>query len=524
MNISRSRQVIAELVARGVSEFCVCAGARNAPLVKILNQAQGLKVWSFFDERSAAFFALGRGKVQGQPLAIVTTSGTAVAELLPAVVEAHYSGVGLVLLTADRPSRFRKTASPQVIEQVGIFSHYVSHTFDLEGSQNLDLSQWPGRTCIHVNVCFDEPLLDEPIPELLFTLKRHKTSGKETTRNVGGQESVARFFRTCQKPLVLVGELSAADRQSVLDVLRDYKGPFYCEALSGLRDATELQQKQLKSGGRVLKSALALQYYDGVIRIGRVPTLRLWRDLENALSYLPVLSLSDLPFSGLAREKVAALSMTELKHVFAQIKPWDWRPLGDLDVKAQLQQLALIERFPCSEQTLVYQISKHLPPHSRVFLGNSLPIREWDSAALREGQHQFFGNRGVNGIDGVVSTFLGVCEENSCNFALIGDLTALYDLSAPWILKQMTVHDVVIGVINNGGGKIFARMFQDAAFENRHELEFSHWAALWQLEYKKIVRAADFTVDTFSGRKILEIRPEEQQTLDFWQAYDQFKL
>ena len=123
MNLNRSVQILQELTAHGVEDFCVCAGARNAPLVKALHHAQGIHVYNFFDERSAAFFALGVAKRKKAPAVVVTTSGTAVAELLPAVVEAHYSGVPLVLLTADRPPQYRHSGAPQSIKQIGFFSH-----------------------------------------------------------------------------------------------------------------------------------------------------------------------------------------------------------------------------------------------------------------------------------------------------------------------------------------------------------------------------------------------------------------
>src|SRR2546430_1412254 len=125
-NVERARQPIADARARGASDFCVCAGSRNAPLLAVLSVTPGIRLFSFVDERSAAFFALGRAKLTGKPSAVVTTSGTAVAELLPAVVEAFYSGTPLIVITADRPARYRGTGAPQCIEQEGIFGLYAS--------------------------------------------------------------------------------------------------------------------------------------------------------------------------------------------------------------------------------------------------------------------------------------------------------------------------------------------------------------------------------------------------------------
>jgi len=120
-NLADARRVIGSAQELGVRDFCVCGGSRNAPLLAVVGAA-----YSFVDERSAAFFALGRIKLTGRPVAVITTSGTAAAELLPAAIEAHYSGLPLILITADRPARYRGTGAPQAIEQEGIFGVYAS--------------------------------------------------------------------------------------------------------------------------------------------------------------------------------------------------------------------------------------------------------------------------------------------------------------------------------------------------------------------------------------------------------------
>ncbi|MBV9495262.1 MAG: hypothetical protein JOZ54_13520 [Acidobacteria bacterium] len=147
-NISAARALVATIRELGVRDFCVCAGSRNSPLLAVL---AGTPVYSFVDERSAAFFALGRAKRDELPVAVVTTSGTAVAELLPAAIEAHYSGVPLVLVTADRPARFRGTGAPQSIEQLGIFGVYAAS----------DPATWDRKRALHLNIEFEEPLIDE---------------------------------------------------------------------------------------------------------------------------------------------------------------------------------------------------------------------------------------------------------------------------------------------------------------------------------------------------------------------------
>jgi 2-succinyl-5-enolpyruvyl-6-hydroxy-3-cyclohexene-1-carboxylate synthase len=148
LNNARAGRLIDAVRALGATEFCVCAGSRNSPLLAVLG-ASALRLFSFVDERSAAFFALGRIKLHGHPVAVVTTSGTAVAELLPAAVEAFYSGLPLILISADRPARFRGTGAPQSIEQAGIFGVYAE----------TELETWSRSKPVHVNIEFEEPLL-----------------------------------------------------------------------------------------------------------------------------------------------------------------------------------------------------------------------------------------------------------------------------------------------------------------------------------------------------------------------------
>lgn len=148
-NVHRASRLIDDVRAAGVTDVCVCAGSRNSPLLVVLGARADVRLFSFVDERSAAFFALGRAKALDAPVAVVTTSGTAAAELLPAAIEAHYSGIPLILITADRPARFRGTGAPQSIEQEGLFGVYAETSMET----------WTRKRPLHINIAFDEPLL-----------------------------------------------------------------------------------------------------------------------------------------------------------------------------------------------------------------------------------------------------------------------------------------------------------------------------------------------------------------------------
>ena len=143
-NLEIARRIIDDVRALGVADFCVCSGSRNAPLIAVIDRA-----YSFVDERSAAFFAVGRARRDDRPVTVITTSGTAAAELLPAAIEAYYSGTPIVLITADRPARYRGTGAPQAIEQESLFGVYAARSIE----------SWNRRMPLHINVEFDEPLL-----------------------------------------------------------------------------------------------------------------------------------------------------------------------------------------------------------------------------------------------------------------------------------------------------------------------------------------------------------------------------
>jgi len=510
-NLDLARRLIDDVRAAGVAEFCVCAGSRNSPLLAILGSSasrllgssepenprtrgpEELRLFSFIDERSAAFFALGRVKLHGNPVAIVTTSGTAVAELLPATIEAYYSGIPLVLISADRPARFRGTAAPQCIEQVGLFGPYAETSLDT----------WTRKRPLHLNIEFDEPLLDPLIrPSGTFSPQAGRRALDEHVPRVpllapqAGRraldESVPRVplaprsgervaeGRVRGKPLVIIGGLAARHRDFVLDRVRD--APFYAEPLSGLRE-----HSTITAGERMI----ARGDFDSVIRIGNVPTLRFWRDLETMV--LPVLHYSDLPFTGLTRGELHPIEA--LPRIVS-----DASYPGDAELRAQIEKI--LDDEPQSELSMIRALSRELAPHTRVYLGNSLPIREWDLAAERK-PFEYEANRGANGIDGQLSTFFGWCAPDAINVAILGDLTALYDLNAPWIVPQLDARFEIV-IINNRGGRIFERVAtaDRRLVINDHDLHFDKWGEMF-------------------GIKVTELRPDIDASRRVWARYDE---
>ena len=308
-----------------------------------------------------------------------------------------------------------------------------------------------------------------------------------------------------RRPVVLIGGLAARHRERVVHFALALNAPVYAEALSGLREDTRLAELVITSGERMLNRG----NFDGVSRIGNVPTLRFWRDLDETRGELGVTSFSPNPFPGLSRGEVRTID--DLPRATPRDRDDDF---FDIDREQARRFAALLDSERDSELSLVREFSRSLPPAARLYLGNSLPIREWDLAASREPRNVMVeANRGANGIDGQLSTFFGWCAQGE-NFALLGDLTTLYDLNAPWIVPQLDEGvSFRITIINNGGGRIFSRVpslrrvepaVRERIIENVHMLRFEQWAAMFGIE-----------------ENIEELRPDEEATRRVWTQYDE---
>lgn len=513
MNVRRSEALLAALAGAGVQAWCMAPGGRNSPLVSVLHASTHTRIYTFYEERSAAFFALGLARSLGAPVGVLTTSGTAAAEVLPAAIEACYSGVPLVLVTADRPKRLRGTGAPQAIEQPGLLHPYAPTVLDSEGDVSLALEDWNRLHPVHVNVCFEEPLLDAAPNVLCLEAADTVETRSDHARGIQDLEA---FLRRVQSPLVLAGALEARDTEGVRSFLLRLGAPVLAEGHSQLREDPELGPLLLRSGEALLPELPV----DGVLRIGGVPVLRYWRDLEETRKELPVFSVARTSFRGMSRGQGIQGPPGE---VLTAVTPERAEPLApeyrrrDRDRYEALQ--ALLAGEPRSEPALVHHLSKRIPTPARIFLGNSLPVREWDLfAAPGPGPREIHSSRGACGIDGQISTFLGLTRPGVENWALVGDLTALYDLGAPWIIPHLGPRRLRIAILNNGGGRIFSRMFENPVFQNEHAITFEAWARMWDLHHEAWEEIPDTPPE--AGTCILEVKPDPGATHRFWAAYE----
>lgn len=501
--MSEEKRILQNVLQLGCGEFVVCGGARNAGMVALLEAAEGIKVWRHFEERGAAFFALGRAKDSGLPCAVVTTSGTAVAECLPAVIEAHYACQPLVVLSADRPVEFRGSGSPQVIDQEGLFGSYAATV----------AASWDGHGPLHLNLPLGESsgsfeCWQAEIGEFL----RKKQSFEVRVLRDFLEDGIFRGV------VALVGGLEPDEREEVYYFLKDLGIPVVADVNSGIREAL----------GELLipEKALVENLPGRILRLGEVPVGRLWRDLEEAKD-IEVLSICRNGLPGLAREsKVIQGDVSRVLRGLGSVKS-----VGDVNddfprARPMITQIdERLESYPDSEQGLVNLLSVYATTGESLYLGNSLPIREWNDFGQRETPYaRVFANRGANGIDGQVSTWLGATAESEGAWGVFGDLTALYDLAAPAMLEQVEQQGRVLVVINNGGGRIFERLprlaglteGQKKSIIQPQQVSLKSWAEMWGLDYRCVKRREDFdAVELGDQTLLLEVIPDPEQTADF---------
>jgi 2-succinyl-5-enolpyruvyl-6-hydroxy-3-cyclohexene-1-carboxylate synthase len=527
MNEEITYQVLQSCLDSGAREFVICAGSRNSSFVEALRIEDQVKTYYWPEERSAAFFALGRSKLTKNPVAIITTSGTAAAELFPAAMEAFYSGIPLILITADRPQIFRGSGAPQTAEQVNLYGHYVQFCQDITAINPCNLDKWHQKIPVHLNVCLEEPQ-KQPAFKGQKLLLKHEKAREPFVDFSDSEEKIEHFLQQVHHPIVIVSMLKPSAREGVVALLLRLQIPVMLEAISGLREDERLRDLKIERTDKILEIAEQAGYpIDGVLRIGGIPTHRIWRDLEYLEDKVKVCGLSERHFSGLSWTRcVAEVSLDSFLQSYIPHKQFEpsksekWLS----QEKEFLERLhELFEEEPEAEPSLIYELSKQIPQKANLFLGNSLPIREWDLAAIRQERNWVVNaNRGVNGIDGQISSFLGMCDPEKANWGIFGDLTALYDMAGLWILPQLKEMSITIVIINNGGGKIFERMYPYREMLNEHQLSFKPLADMWNMDYCHITRVNE-GISLGSGQ-LIEIVPNDAATKRFWIKYGQIDL
>lgn len=457
-----ARSVVGSLIEAGVTEIVVCPGSRNAPLsFAAFDAAEAglVRLHTRLDERSAGFLALGLSKAHRRA-AVICTSGTGVANLHPAVLEAAHAAVDLVVVTADRPARLRGTSANQTTDQVGIFGPLVA-TQDA-ATQTPDLG---GVGPVHLNVPLDEPLL----PTDRWT--PHVVPGTAPFRAV---PAVHVTLDQGPRTVVVAGD----DAGPAARMLAEEAGwPLLAEPSSGARTGDHAIRTYRLLLGDPAPDGLA-QRIERVVVCGH-PTLS--RPVSRLLAREDV-HVVDTPSWGAWTQRPFPVD-ERLPVVPAPAGPGDpawleeWRA-ADRSVSRQLDRLLAAEP-ELTPYAVSGAVARALPPGGLLVVGASSPIRDLDLMVPRYEpgvRRKVLANRGLAGIDGVVSTAVGAAlarPESSRALALMGDVTFLHDANGLVIGPGEAVPDLTIVVVNDDGGSIFAMLEQGAPdYADRYERLF----------------------------------------------------
>lgn len=562
LNVLWSERFVRGLENAGIRDACLCPGSRSAPLVLALDRS-GIRIHVALDERAGAYFALGLAKASRRPVAILTTSGTAAANLHPAVVEAYHSRVPLLVLTADRPPELRNTGAAQTIDQIQLFGTAVRwfHEVGTPASEPDSmryvsaLALRAARECmgppagpVHLNFAFREPLVPEP--DAIATragadsadpgvpnLEEHAPIA--VTPAPSDVARAARLLRSRRHGLLVCGpESDGSGFPEAIAKLAAVTGyPILADPASQVRYGSHDRSRVCGAYDLFLRSeAFArAQAPEVVLQFGAPLTSRayhlyaarhpnqlhllvddggVWRDPANRATERFVASAA--PFAAALADALARGSDPLPR----------WNEAFRLAERAASEAIRAYreDRRTLCEGPLVADFLENAPENTIVYAGNSMIIRDLDGFAPGSARRvRVLANRGANGIDGIVSSGLGASAAGSGPALIItGDLSFHHDLNGLSALRDPNLAATIV-VMNNDGGGIFSFLpiaRHGAAFERYfgtpHGLEFSSAAALYGIPYacpSSPEEARSRVTDSLNHRErcIVEIRTDREE-------------
>jgi 2-succinyl-5-enolpyruvyl-6-hydroxy-3-cyclohexene-1-carboxylate synthase len=457
-----------ELAAQGVEFACLSPGSRSAPIAMALQRHSRIKVLVHIDERCGSFFAVGLGKATGKPAVVLTTSGTAAAECHAAVIEAAYSRTPMIVLTADRPPELQDVGANQAVDQQHLYGSAPVWFFDPGAPAEIPNAARLWRRLaaravaeaaggpVHLNLPFREPLVGPPgeIPGAEGAPAQSATGGR-LLPNQAQVAALASALQRSQRPLIIAGELRDGER--LAPALQRLALPVLAEPTSQLRRAETGAVVECYEA--LLRAGWSLQHGpDLVVRLGATPTSRVlnrWLAAAAAPTFLidPDRAWRDQDH---VATSVLACDPQALLEALPTVDRSAWRDRWtSAGKKASAAIAATLVSTPLHEGHVVKALSARLPDPGSVFIGSSMPIRAadsfWPSARTRQ---RFYANRGASGIDGLVSSGLGVAtaKNPTRTVLLLGDLSLYHDMNGLWALQRHGIHATVVVCDNNGGG------------------------------------------------------------------------
>lgn len=559
VSLMLAKLLVRQLVDSGVSHLVVSPGYRNSPLLLAAHREKGLRVTTAVDERGAAFFALGIAKASGQPAAILCTSGTAVANYFPAVMEASEAQVPLVVITADRPLELIGTGANQCTDQIKVFGSHVRAFTEINcpdlsfpGEEQaryatgraVARAQEPNPGPVHLNVRFREPFLptaleQENLPELPPSKGHWKFISSASGPGKEQWEAVELLIGNANRPAIVVGAtaLSQSTLKKIISFSKSSGFPVFAEAASGLSFLGEEAPYVLSRAEQVL-SAIAdekIDCPDLLIRIGAPLTDRAYGRL--IAKHAPVQVVFDQ--WGNFREPFAHPSvlieggldgwLDALNRSHLQILDGPWRrSLLDANEKVESAVTNHLGDTQLTEWFFHRALEEKLLDDSVIFLGNSMPIRDFNSAfPASKKKLRVLSNRGLSGIDGLIASAAGAAFASQKDLhVILGDLSTLHDLSSFSLLSSLKEKiRLTLWVMNNNGGEIF-RMVQTAKaggdptwFTTPFPYDLASITKGFHLSYGRVFSLAslgDLSPEGVNGfgARVVEVMVEQSASLD----------
>lgn len=536
--------------AGSMTHAVISPGSRSTPLALACLKHSGLKTWVQVDERSAAFFALGLAKKCRQPVILISTSGSAPANWYPAVIEADMGATPLILLSADRPAELRNCGANQSIDQIHLFGNHVRAYHELPpadarpemlkylralAARVADQCRWPLPGPVHVNVPLREPLAPSIPPPPTDRIAPVEISHPVLTLPAEKTGIWARELAE-GKGLIVCGwgDHGPDFPDAVATLARKLGCPVLADPLSGLRFGCHDRSGILCRYDAFLRRDSAQENLrpDWILRFGAMPVSR---TLQQFLATQPATSHIVVDEQGRWSDPLhqathvlrsdPAIFCRQLTAKIESAAPSSW--LAAFQGEEQRADLLARQNAPLEAEVIQAMVDL-LPDGATLFSSNSMSIRDLDAYSGSGAKAlQIIGNRGASGIDGNVSTALGLAAGNRLpTVALLGDLAFYHDMNGLLAARGL---DIVFIVFNNGGGGIFEYLPQSQLedFENAWltplELNFAHAARMYGLGHQKITQISDFPAALSNGLSggahLIEIMVKRDISVERHQAY-----
>ncbi|PFG14340.1 2-succinyl-5-enolpyruvyl-6-hydroxy-3-cyclohexene-1-carboxylic-acid synthase [Bacillus sp. es.036] len=541
-----------ELVRSGVNHAVVSPGSRSTPLAMMMAEHPLMKVWMHIDERSAGFFALGMAKSHHEPVALLCSSGTAGANYYPAVIEAAQSNVPLIVLTADRPHELRDNGAPQAIDQIKLYGDYAKWFMEMAlpsssltryirtvASRAVAVSSSIPAGPVHLNFPFRDPLTPDLSYSGLFADGRddHEPWVQSTDyARILDDKAVKRYVEKLanKKGIIVVGPQENEELAEPLYALAEALGyPVLADSLSMCRHVNS--PNLIEGYDAFLRGEVDSSLYpDVIIRFGAMPVSKAYtlfvNKVESPLHLVidengwrdPTLSSSDMPnVSPVEFVKSLLPALQQLEHCENK---WleAWKELNEVTLNLLREDLEVEGLF---EGYVFRELGQLMDKDDLLFVGNSMPIRDLENFFLPEGARPtIMGNRGANGIDGIISTALGASTDYSSGVLVIGDLSFYHDMNGLLLAKLYEINLTIV-VVNNDGGGIFSFLPQrqeDKHFEQLFGtplgLDYEHAAALYGGSFDRIGNWEEFSLafeksKKHKGLSIIEVPTNRDENL-----------